>query len=252
MLGQPGIEVAELQPENLRTLLLELFGPHLEFEYERGVLAGHGTLKDGTTVNLIGVTDGIAPGVEELVVLSRHVIAGISREQGTPFLLLLDCDSQRMSRRDELLGLNEYLAHLAKSLIWADLHGSATYAVLYGHAAAGAFIATALAARELLATSEALPEVMDLASMARVTKLPLALLEAKAQTTPVFAPGVSNLERMGAVRAVVDSSAIAIRLHELMQESTPRGDVRDERGLQRGGRPKAASIAAQVRDLVVQ
>ncbi len=243
---------ADMQPGKLRTLLLELFGPNLEFEYARGLLTGGGTLKTGTTVDLLGVTDGIAPGVDELVALSRHVLAVISRAQETPLLLLLDCDSQRMSRRDELLGLNEYLAHLAKCLIWADLHGRPTYALLYGHAAAGAFIATALAARDLLATPEALPEVMNLASMARVTKLPLSLLAAKAQTTPVFAPGVNNLERMGAVHAIAEAPALAARLQELMQESALRGDTRDELGLQRGGRPKAASIAAQVRDLVLQ
>jgi len=31
-----------------------------------------------------------------------------------------------MSKREELLGLNEYLAHLAKALIHADLQGHAT------------------------------------------------------------------------------------------------------------------------------
>ena len=31
--------------------------------------------------------------------------------------MLVDSDSQRMSKRDELLGLNEFLSHLAKVLI---------------------------------------------------------------------------------------------------------------------------------------
>ena len=61
--------------------------------------------------------------------------------------MLVDSDSQRMSKRDELLGLNEFLAHLAKSLIYADLSGRPTIGLLYGHTAAGAFIATALATR---------------------------------------------------------------------------------------------------------
>ena len=44
-----------------------------------------------------------------------------------------------MSKRDELLGLNEFLAHLAKCLIYADMQGRQTVGLLYGHSAAGAF-----------------------------------------------------------------------------------------------------------------
>ncbi len=54
-----------------------------------------------------------------------------------PIFVLVDSDSQRMSKRDELLGLNEFLAHLAKSLIYADMHGRPTIGILYGHSAAG-------------------------------------------------------------------------------------------------------------------
>ena len=41
----------------------------------------------------------------------------IPSRKGGPILVLVDSDSQRMSKRDEMLGLNEYLAHLAKSLM---------------------------------------------------------------------------------------------------------------------------------------
>ena len=61
--------------------------------------------------------------------------------------MLIDSSSQRMSRRDELLGLNEYLAHLAKSLLLAEHAGHRTIGLLYGGSAAGAFIATALGDR---------------------------------------------------------------------------------------------------------
>ena len=89
-------------------------------------------------------------------------------EQGSgPILVLVDSDSQRMSKRDELLGLNEFLAHLAKSLIYADMHGRPTIGLLYGHSAAGAFLATALATRVLVELPGADPAVMDLPSMAQ-------------------------------------------------------------------------------------
>ncbi len=71
--------------------------------------------------------------------LSRYVLASLEDGSG-PILVVVDSDSQRMSKRDELLGLNEFLAHLAKSLhLYADLHGRPDHGVLYGHSAAGAF-----------------------------------------------------------------------------------------------------------------
>jgi malonate decarboxylase gamma subunit len=53
-----------------------------------------------------------------------------------------------MAKRDELLGLNEFLAHLAKCLIYADI--LAHHRPALGRAA-GAFLATALATRALRA-----------------------------------------------------------------------------------------------------
>ncbi len=38
---------------------------------------------------------------------------------------------------------------------------------------------------------------MDLPSMSRVTKLPMEVLLEKAKSTPVFAPGLANLEADG-------------------------------------------------------
>jgi malonate decarboxylase gamma subunit len=51
---------------------------------------------------------------------------------------------QSMRRRDEMLGLNEYLAHLTKCFVLAGQRGHRTVGVLFGRAAAGAFIATGL------------------------------------------------------------------------------------------------------------
>ena len=47
-----------------------------------------------------------------------------------------------MARRDEMRGLNEYLAHLAKCLLLASQQGHRTIGLEYGKAAAGAFLAT--------------------------------------------------------------------------------------------------------------
>jgi malonate decarboxylase gamma subunit len=151
-----------------------------------------------------------------------------------------------MSRRDELLGLSEYLAHLAKSLLLAEARGHRTIGLLYGGSAAGAFIATALACDTLVALPGAHPEVMDLASMARVTKLSIDLLEDKAKTTPVFAPGLDNLVSVGGVAEVWDPQrSLADQLAVLL--ARPRDhDARATLGATRKGRPKAAAIAGEV------
>jgi malonate decarboxylase gamma subunit len=152
-----------------------------------------------------------------------------------------------MSKRDELLGLSETLAHLAKSLRAAEQAGHRTIGLLYGGTAAGAFIATALACETLVALPGAHPEVMDLPSMARVTKLPLAVLEEKARATPVFAPGLDNIVATGGIAEVWDDSrALAEQLSAVLAQPQ-KGESRAALGKARGGRPKAAEIADMVR-----
>ncbi|ACR28288.1 biotin-independent malonate decarboxylase subunit gamma [Burkholderia glumae] len=214
-----------------------------------GLLAGRATL-DGRRVDLIGVSGRAFVGVDEALWLSARVLETVRRGGGTPILVLLDSGSQRMSKRDELLGLNECLSHLAKTLMLASGRGHATVGLLYGGTAAGAFIATALATRVLLALPGAEPAVMDLPSMARVTKLPLEVLEEKAKSTAVFAPGLANLEQTGAVDAVLDpGQALAAQLARWLAEPAARADGRDRLGEARGGRPAAARIAQRVHAL---
>jgi malonate decarboxylase gamma subunit len=221
---------------------------------DRGLVLGSGLLNDGCRAAVIGVTDRAAIGVDEAIRLSRYVLNAVLHEGEGPILVLVDSDSQRMSKHDELLGLNEFLAHLAKCLIYADMQGRHTVGLLYGHTAAGAFIATALATRTLVALPGAEPEVMDLPSMSRVTKLSIEVLEEKAKSTPVFAPGLKNLAQTGAVLATWDENiSLADQLEALLANSqNSSGDQRDRLGQIRKGRPKAADIAERVHDLALQ
>ena len=170
-----------------------------------------------------------------------------------PILVLVDSDSQRMSKRDELLGLNEYLAHLAKALLLAEPQGHRTVGLLYGDSAAGAFIATALATARLVALPGAHPAVMDLPSMARVTKLldRGAAGEGQVDAGVRAGPRQPRPDRRGtghlgrqelAGRSVAGAARSAGR----------RGDQRDRLGKARKGRPKAADIAERVHDLALQ
>ncbi|HVJ42159.1 MAG TPA: biotin-independent malonate decarboxylase subunit gamma [Dongiaceae bacterium] len=211
-----------------------------------GIIRGTGPLADGKEIHVLGVAATSPLGVEGALALAGHVLDIVATDRGAPILVLIDSASQRMSRRDELLGLSEYLAHLAKTLLLAEAQGHRTVGLLYGGSAAGAFIATALATGTLVALPGAHPAVMDLPSMARVTKLPLEVLKEKAKATPVFAPGLENLAQTGAIHAVWDpDKSLAVQLATLL--ATPAtGDARDRLGAERSGRPKAAAIAARV------
>lgn len=215
-----------------------------------GLISGSGVVPGVGPAIVIGVANRAALGVEGAARLAGLTLEAIEAGHKGPLLALIDSDSQRMSRRDELLGLSEYLAHLAKCLILADRSGMQTVGLLYGHTAAGAFIATALATRRLVALPGAEPEVMDLPSMARVTKLSLDVLKEKAKSTPVFAPGLDNLAQTGAVLDIWDPArSLAAQLASLLEQDAGGADERDHLGRERGGRPKAFDIAARVEAL---
>lgn len=231
----------------LDNILASLFPKGHEVVLDHGLISGQGKLPGGTTLTVIGVDGRTAVGIDEAIRLSANVLDVLKRDSKDPILVLIDSNSQRMSKRDELLGLSEFLAHLATCLIIADRLGSRTIGLLYGHTAAGAFIATAMATRALVALPGADPVVMDLPSMSRVTKLPVEVLEEKAKSTPVFAPGLENMAQTGAIAAVLDPTiSLAIQLEALLVKTVESADTRDRLGKERHGRPKAADIAARV------
>jgi malonate decarboxylase gamma subunit len=229
----------------LAEILTSLFPDGHEVSVADGLVSGYGPFRAGRLA-VIGIDGNTALGIEGACTLSRHVLDVVRQRGDTPILVAIDSDSQRMSRRDELLGLNEYLAHLAKCLLLADASGHPTIGLVYGHTAAGAFIATALATRVLVGLPGAHPSVMDLPSVARVTKLPLDKLEAMAKDTPVFAPGLDNMVQTGAVQAVLDpGQPLGPQIADVI-DAMPAGDTRDALGRERAGRPVAQEIAALV------
>jgi malonate decarboxylase gamma subunit len=234
-------------------ILASLFPNGHDVRNDGGVLLGSGTVRRRGPVLVIGVVDRTAVGVDEAIRISRYILTSIESGATGPILVIVDSDSQRMSKRDELLGLNEFLAHLAKCLIYADMHGRPSIGLLYGHSAAGAFLATALATRVLAGLPGASPAVMDLPSMAKVTKIPIAVLEEKAKATPVFAPGLQNLAQTGAVHLTWDATVpLAEQLEALLPDMPDACDRRDALGKERGGRRMAHDIAERVRALALQ
>jgi len=211
-----------------------------------GILSGTGSYAIGKTAAVVGVVDKTPLGTNGALALAGHVLEVIRQSPKQPIVILLDGHSQRMRRRDEMLGLNEYLAHLTKCFILAGLQGHRTVGVLFGQIAAGAFIATGLVQDVLFAVPGGDPLVMDLPSIAKVTKLPQEKLEALAKNTPVFAPGLPYAPPIGSIAEIWDSGDLAARLAATLEGPAGAPDHRDKVGLERKGRLKAAEIAQRV------
>lgn len=211
-----------------------------------GTLHGTANVVGLDKVTVIGIVGGTPLGVEGAILLAGHVLAAVESGDRAPIVVLVDTATQSMTRRDELLGLNEYLAHLVKSLALAADRGHATVSVLFGAAAAGAFIATVVSSRSVVTLPGADPSVMDLPSISRVTKLPLEKLRELAKSTPIFAPGVEPLFAIGAVSQQWNTQPFASHLAALLHQSSADLDRRDRIGLERKGRLLAQKIAERI------
>jgi malonate decarboxylase gamma subunit len=214
-----------------------------------GTIDGSGKVKTVGDVTVVGIVGGTPLSVDAAMHLAGCVLSTVREGGKRPIIIVVDTASQNMARRDELLGLNEFLAHLAKSVALASRQGHRTVSVLYGHAAAGAFIATCLASQTLVALTGAEPSVMALPSISRVTKLPMDQLMELAKTTPIFAPGVDPLYAIGAVRDKwAADKTLADRLAAILTQPEDEQDERDALGLQRKGRLMARKVAERVRE----
>lgn len=228
---------------NLDTLLAALFPRGHEIARTDDVLTGTASTGIGE-VTVIGTANKLEVGVDHALALSACVLHSTGQHPQRPIVMLVDTAGQRLARRDELLGINGCFAHLAQTLELARQRGAPLLSLVYGESVSGGFLSFGLMADRIFALPEAQVRVMDLRAMARVTKLPLEKLQALSGTSPVFAPGVDNYVRMGAVEALWDGD-LAAALDQALAEPL-RTDLRRERGAQRGGRLLARDIAAAV------
>ncbi|MHC9015074.1 biotin-independent malonate decarboxylase subunit gamma [Stenotrophomonas bentonitica] len=207
------------------------------------VLGGTATTALGE-VTVIGTANKLEVGVDHALALAATVLASTRAHPQRPIVMLVDTAGQRLARRDEMLGINSYFAHLAGTLDLARRRGAPLVSLVYGESVSGGFLSFGLMADRIYALPEAQVRVMDLRAMARVTKQPLEKLQALSQSSPVFAPGVENYVRMGAVEAVWEGDLAQALVDALQVPGT--GDQRRERGAARGGRLLARDVAAAV------
>lgn len=226
------------------TLLDQLFPAGHSMAFDGHFFAGTGTCGDHA-VAVIGTVDAAPIGIELAFRMAGTVLEVVRRHPGRPILLLVDTQGQRLSRRDELLGINGYMAHLAKCLEVARRAGHRIIGLVYSQAVSGGFLASSMLADSCYALPEAEVRVMNLPAMSRITKIPLERLESLSKTSPVFAPGVENYLRMGAVAALWQGD-LSARLAEAL--AAPIGeDARRILGETRQGRGLARRVAERVR-----
>ncbi len=208
-----------------------------------GILRGIGRGPSGE-IALLGSVGGAELGLEGALALAREVLRIVADHPGRPILALVDSRGQRMSRRDELLGLNGHLGHLAACVELARRRGHRVLALVRGDAVSGGVLPLGFMADEVYAVDGANPWVMALPAMARVTKLPIERLEALSRSMPILAPGLDGFLRLGAIDSVWRPPLDAALAAALARPAVP--DPRARRGFARAGRLLAAAVADRV------
>ena len=228
-------------------LATALFGADHGIAQDGDLLHGTPTF-DGQPVDVIGTTNHAPIGVKLALAQARRVMDTMARHPGRPILLLIDTQGQQLRRRDELVGINRAMAHLGMTIDLARRRGHRVIGLVYDQALSGGFITSGLIADACDALPEAEIRVMRIPAMARVTKLPEAMLTELSKANPVFAPGVANYVAMGGVRRLWEGDLRAA-LREALAEA-PTDDRRAADGRARGGRRLAADVVQRVLDAV--
>jgi len=206
-------------------------------------LSGSGQV-DGETVAIIGTTGHAAIGVEIALLQAQAVLATVREHPQRAIVILVDTQGQRLRHRDEMLGINSYMAHLGKCLDLARRQGHKIVGLVYDQALSGGFITSGLMADACYALPEATIRVMGLPAMARITKVPEERLNELAKSNPVFAPGATNYLHMGGIEEIWHDD-LAQRLIQAIRQADPQ-DKRSAAGLQRGGRSMAFKVKQAV------
>jgi len=189
---------------------------------------------DGLIVDVVGTSGHTPIGIEIALAQAQAILATVREHPRRPIVILVDTQGQRLRHRDEMLGINSYMAHLGKCIDLARRQGHKIIALVYDQALSGGFITSGLMADACYALPQATIRVMGLPAMARITKVAEERLVELAKSNPVFAPGPENYWRMGGVAAIWNGD-LAAQLKLALANASDQ-DSRAVLGQQRGGR----------------
>ncbi len=232
--------------DTLSSLWARLFPQGSDIQVTGDTLSGMGQTREGA-VHVIGTTNHVAVNSAIALSLSQSIIHCIEQDQNhpLPIVMIADTQGQELSRREELLGLNGYFAHLARCVEAARVKGHRLITLIHGEAVSGGFLAFGLLADRIIALPQVEVRVMDLRAMSRITRIYYTRLTELAKHSPVFAPGPENYWRMGGIHEMwsLDDNWEECLLKQL---HGPNIDQRPELGLERQGRELASSVAQRV------
>lgn len=232
---------------NWKDLVDALFGNSHTITRSGDVVSGEARLRvhgSELTITVVGTTDHAEIGVETALAQAKLVLETVSHYPGRPMVLLVDTQGQRLRRRDEMLGLNRYMAHLGCCVDLARRQGHRVIGLVYDQALSGGFITSGLMADACYALPEAEIRVMRLPAMSRVTKISEDLLRSLSESNPVFAPGVENYVAMGGIQSLWTGDLKQCLVNALADPNTI--DIRTRLGADRGGRALAERVVHQV------
>lgn len=217
-------------------------------EIKSNVVFGTGMVHN-TEFNILGTVEDTSFGVDEAMEMAKHVLELVQSNNKNPIVLLTDVIGQKLSVRDEWLGMYAYFAHLLKCLHLARQNGTTLISVIYNQAIGGSFIAFGMMADRIIALKDTQLAVMWLEGMAKVTKIDIDTLRTISKTSPVFAPGVENFKKLGGIHEVLELPEVANHLLTILKEPDCTVDNRAELGKKYGGRTMAYDIIKTIERL---
>jgi len=234
---------------NTELLLKQLFPKQLDYQINGYVIKGNAETEAGP-VRILGTVNAAPINQEIAIELAGEILQLIQQQNKTPVVFIVDTQGQDLSRADELLCLNRTFAHLASCVDLLRRSGHANLAIIFGQAVSGGFLSYGLMANEVYALSDSQVKVMDLNAMARVTKIPVEKLKDLSQSSAIFAPGVENFYKMGAINAIwpdLESDWISqALLNQQQQLESYITDLRRVVGQQRQGRQLCNPVIEKV------
>lgn len=186
---------------NTEHVLNALFPDQLTYEIDGYFINGLANTEQGH-VRIIGTVNSAPINQEIAIKIADEILKVIRLGQKTPVVFIVDTQGQALSRTDEVLCLNRTFAHLASCVDLLRREQHPNFSIILGEAVSGGFLSYGLMANEIYALEESQVKVMDLNAMSRVTKIPVDKLQALSQSSAIFAPGVENFYKMGAINAI--------------------------------------------------
>ena len=219
-----------------------------ETQIKQHIIFGCGKIKE-KQFNLLGTIENTEFGVDEAMEMAKQVLQLVKSKNKDPIVLLTNVIGQKLSVRDEWLGMYGCFSHLLTCLHLARENGNKLIALVYNQAIGGSFIAFGMMADRIYALQNAELAVMWLEGMAKVTKLDIDLLRKISETSAVFAPGVENFKKLGGLHEVLHLNEVSDKLLTTLDEDDLTVDKRAELGKKYGGRQMAFDLINTIEHL---